>query len=64
MLALWISSLYPIVRNTFSGVRDAEPRAVAAARARGVSVIGDVELFAQAATAPVLAVTDAILAGN
>ena len=30
---------------------------IAAARARGVAVIGDVELFAQTATAPVIAVT-------
>jgi len=30
---------------------------IAAARLRGVSVIGDIELFAQAATAPVIAVT-------
>jgi UDP-N-acetylmuramoylalanine--D-glutamate ligase len=30
---------------------------IAAARARGVAVIGDIELFAQAATAPVIAVT-------
>ena len=30
---------------------------IAAARARGVAVIGDVELFAQAASAPVIAVT-------
>jgi UDP-N-acetylmuramoylalanine--D-glutamate ligase len=30
---------------------------IVAARARGVAVIGDVELFAQAATAPVIAVT-------
>jgi UDP-N-acetylmuramoylalanine--D-glutamate ligase len=30
---------------------------IAAARARGIAVIGDVELFAQAATAPVIAVT-------
>jgi UDP-N-acetylmuramoylalanine--D-glutamate ligase len=30
---------------------------IAAAKARGIAVIGDVELFAQAATAPVIAVT-------
>ncbi|MFQ5349173.1 MAG: glycine betaine ABC transporter substrate-binding protein [Thermoanaerobaculia bacterium] len=37
IVALWIYSLYPIVRNTFSGVRDADPEAVAAARALGMT---------------------------
>jgi len=38
------------------GVSLAEPQ-IAAARARGVTVTGDIELFAQAAQAPVIAVT-------
>jgi UDP-N-acetylmuramoylalanine--D-glutamate ligase len=38
------------------GVSLAEPQ-IAAAQARGVTVIGDIELFAQAARAPVVAVT-------
>jgi UDP-N-acetylmuramoylalanine--D-glutamate ligase len=38
------------------GVPQSEPH-VAAARARGIPVIGDIELFAQVATAPMIAVT-------
>jgi osmoprotectant transport system permease protein len=37
VVALWVYSLYPMVRNTFSGVRDADPEAVAAARALGMT---------------------------
>ncbi len=37
VVALWIYSLYPIVRNTFSGLRDAAPDAVAAAGALGMT---------------------------
>jgi osmoprotectant transport system permease protein len=37
LVALWLYSLYPILRNTYSGVRDASPEAVAAARALGMS---------------------------
>ncbi len=37
VVALWIYSLFPIVRNTFSGVRDADPRAVEAATALGMT---------------------------
>jgi osmoprotectant transport system permease protein len=37
LLALILYSLYPIVRNTFTGVRDAEPSAVDAARALGMT---------------------------
>ena len=35
--ALWIYSLFPMVRNTYSGVRDADPRAVEAATALGMT---------------------------
>jgi osmoprotectant transport system permease protein len=35
--ALWIYSLFPIVRNTYSGLRDAAPGAVEAARALGMT---------------------------
>jgi osmoprotectant transport system permease protein len=35
--ALFLYSLFPIVRNTYSGVRDADPTAVAAARALGMT---------------------------
>jgi osmoprotectant transport system permease protein len=35
--ALWLYSLYPILRNTYSGVRDASPDATEAALALGMS---------------------------
>ena len=37
LVALFIYSLYPIVRNTYSGVRDADPVAVAAGHALGMT---------------------------
>jgi osmoprotectant transport system permease protein len=37
VVALVLYSLYPIIRNTFTGVRDADPSAVAAARALGMT---------------------------
>jgi osmoprotectant transport system permease protein len=37
LIALVLYSLYPIVRNTFTGVRDADPSAVDAARALGMT---------------------------
>jgi osmoprotectant transport system permease protein len=37
VVALFLYSLYPIVRNTYSGVRDADPVAVDAARALGMT---------------------------
>jgi osmoprotectant transport system permease protein len=37
LVALWLYSLYPIIRNTYSGVRDAGPEAVQAASALGMS---------------------------
>jgi osmoprotectant transport system permease protein len=37
IVALILYSLYPIVRNTFTGVRDADPSAVDAARALGMT---------------------------
>ena len=37
IVALWIYSLFPIVRNTYTGVRDADPRAVEAATALGMT---------------------------
>jgi osmoprotectant transport system permease protein len=47
LVALVLYSLYPIVRNTFTGVRDADPSAVAAARALGMTdtqILRDVRL--------------------
>jgi osmoprotectant transport system permease protein len=37
LVALVLYSLYPIVRNTYTGVRGADPAAVAAARALGMT---------------------------
>jgi osmoprotectant transport system permease protein len=37
LVALWMYSLYPILRTTYSGVRDADPQAVSAARALGMT---------------------------
>jgi osmoprotectant transport system permease protein len=37
MVALWIYALFPILRNTYSGVRDADPEATAAATALGMT---------------------------
>lgn len=37
VVALFLYSLYPILRNTFTGVRDAAPDAVGAARALGMT---------------------------
>jgi osmoprotectant transport system permease protein len=37
LVALFLYSLYPILRNTFTGVRDADPNAVDAARALGMT---------------------------
>ena len=37
LVALFLYSLFPIVRNTYTGVRDAAPEAVASARALGMT---------------------------
>ncbi len=37
VIALWIYSLFPIVRNAYSGLRDAAPRTVEVARALGMT---------------------------
>ena len=37
VIALWMYSLFPIVRNTYSGLRDAAPDAVESARALGMT---------------------------
>jgi osmoprotectant transport system permease protein len=37
LTALWIYSLFPILRNTFTGLRDASPDAVAAGHALGMT---------------------------
>jgi osmoprotectant transport system substrate-binding protein/osmoprotectant transport system permease protein len=37
VVALWLYALYPVARGTFTGVRDADPEAVAAAEALGTT---------------------------
>ncbi|NKB81436.1 MAG: ABC transporter permease subunit [Nitrospirales bacterium] len=37
VMALWLYSLFPIIRNTYSGIRDAAPHAVEASRALGMT---------------------------
>lgn len=37
LVALWLYALYPVARNTFTGVRDADPAAVEAAEALGAT---------------------------
>ncbi|HEY0781322.1 MAG TPA: ABC transporter permease, partial [Thermoanaerobaculia bacterium] len=37
IVALWLYSLFPIVRSTYTGVRDADPKAVDAATALGMT---------------------------
>lgn len=37
LIALWLYALYPIARGTYSGVRDADPEAVEAAEALGMT---------------------------
>lgn len=39
VVALFLYSLFPILRNTYSGVRDADPAAVGAARALGMTPV-------------------------
>jgi osmoprotectant transport system permease protein len=39
VVALFLYSLFPMVRNTYSGVRDADPSAVASARALGMTEV-------------------------
>ncbi|HMB53163.1 MAG TPA: glycine betaine ABC transporter substrate-binding protein [Thermoanaerobaculia bacterium] len=37
VIALWVYSLFPILRNTYTGVRDADPEAASAAHALGMT---------------------------
>jgi osmoprotectant transport system permease protein len=39
LVALWLYALYPIARGTYSGVRDADPDAVAASEALGTTAM-------------------------
>ena len=72
IVALWVYSLFPILRNTYTGVRDADPRAALSATALGMTpgqVLGRVRLplaapviMAGVRTAAVLTVGTATLA--
>jgi osmoprotectant transport system permease protein len=39
LVALWLYALYPIARNTYTGVRDADPGAIEAAEALGTTAM-------------------------
>jgi osmoprotectant transport system permease protein len=54
IVALFLYSLYPILRNTFTGVRDASPDAVAAARALGMTPLQILRLVRLPLAAPVI----------
>ncbi|HEX2250456.1 MAG TPA: glycine betaine ABC transporter substrate-binding protein [Gemmatimonadales bacterium] len=54
VVALFLYSLYPILRNTYTGVRDAAPDAVAAARALGMTPRQILRLVRLPLAAPVI----------
>lgn len=54
LVALWLYALYPIARNTYSGVRDADPRAVEAATALGTTAWQRLRLVRLPLAAPVI----------
>jgi osmoprotectant transport system permease protein len=54
IVALWLYSLFPMVRNTYTGVRDADPRAVEAATALGMTPGQVLRLVRLPLAAPVL----------
>ncbi len=54
VVALWVYSLFPIVRNTFTGVRDADPRAVEAALALGMTPVQVLRQVRLPLAAPIL----------
>ena len=54
VVALFLYSLYPILRNTYTGVRDASPEAVAAARALGMTPGQTLRLVRLPLAAPII----------
>ncbi len=54
VVALFLYSLFPILRNTFTGVRDADPAAVDAARALGMTPLQVLRLVRLPLAAPVI----------
>lgn len=54
LVALWLYALYPIARSTYTGVRDADPAAVEAARALGTTPLQELLLVRLPLAAPVI----------
>lgn len=54
LVALWLYALYPIARNTYTGVRDADPAAVEAAEALGATAMQRLMLVRLPLAAPVI----------
>jgi osmoprotectant transport system permease protein len=54
LVALFLYSLFPIVRNTYTGIRDADPGAVDAARALGMTPAQALRLVRLPLAAPVI----------
>jgi osmoprotectant transport system permease protein len=54
LVALWLYALYPIARNTYVGVRDADPAAVEAAEALGTTAAQRLLLVRLPIAAPVI----------
>ena len=54
LVALWLYALYPIARGTYTGVRDADPDAVAAAEALGTTAAQRLLMVRLPLAAPVI----------
>jgi osmoprotectant transport system permease protein len=54
LVALWLYALYPIARNTYTGVRDADPAAVEAAEALGATPVQRLLMVRLPLAAPVI----------
>ncbi len=54
LIGLFLYSLYPIARNTYSGVRDADPAAVRAAEAIGMTPVQVLRLVRLPLAAPII----------
>lgn len=54
LVALWLYALYPIARNTYSGVRDADPAAVEAAEAMGATPLQRLLMVRLPLAAPII----------
>lgn len=56
LVALWLYALYPIARNSYTGVRDADPAAVEAAEALGMTAAQRLLMVRLPLAAPVIMV--------